>query len=76
MIEILSGQEYLCSAGESFDSVALAVYGHEKYAPRLMDANPALCGTGIFQGGERLALPVIDVQGARAPYAPEKAPWR
>ena len=33
----LSGQGYRCSAGETFDSVALNVYGDEKYACELLN---------------------------------------
>ena len=51
------GYEYLCSAGETFDSVALAVYGDEKYAAELMAANGEYLQRMVFSGGERLALP-------------------
>ena len=50
----LSGQGYRCSAGETFDSVALAVYGDEKYACEILNANPALCTIPVFRGGEIL----------------------
>ena len=39
MVE-LSGYVYRCSAGETFDMVALNIYDHEKYAADLMNANP------------------------------------
>ena len=50
----LSGQGYICSAGESFDSVALSVYGDEMYAADLLCANPELGGKMNFEGGEIL----------------------
>ena len=57
----LSGYIYHCAANESFDSVALDVYGHEKYAADLMNANPDYCGMTVFDGGEELQLPVLDI---------------
>ena len=75
---VLSGQEYHCRAGETFDSVSLVLYGEERYACDLMGANPALCGLSVFTGGELLAVPVVQKtnvsQGGR--YIPAEAPWR
>lgn len=77
MIEY-SGLIYHCSANESFDSVALDVYGDEKYAPDLMNANPGLCGQVVFNGGESLLLPVLEVPEANdeAALANTIAPWK
>lgn len=75
----LSGMSYLCSAGESFDSVALEVYGDEEYACDLLCANPALCGKIIFDGGEMLRLPVVEIpedEDAAEDYARATAPWK
>lgn len=75
---VMSGQTYKCSAGETFDSVALEVYGDERYACELMNANPARCRKPRFTGGEVLALPVVEVppgDGVGA-YAPAAAPWK
>ena len=58
---ILSGTMYQCTAGETFDSVALEVYGDEKYACEILNANPDLCLVPIFSGGELLDLPVVEV---------------
>ena len=57
----LSGQVYTCSAGETWDSAALTVYGDEKYACELLNANPSLCHIPVFQGSETLQLPVVEV---------------
>lgn len=69
---------YICSAGESFDSVALRAYGKEKYAAQLLLANPALCRTPTFQGGEKLVLPALELPAADSgkPYVPDRAPWK
>lgn len=75
---ILSGQVYVCSAGEAFDSVALEVYGDEKYACELLNANPALCTKPVFTGGEILELPVVEIpaDSDEEAYAPATAPWK
>ena len=74
----LSGRGYKCSAGETFDSVALEVYGDEKYACELLNANPALCTKPLFTGGEVLALPVVEIppDDSDNEYAPASAPWK
>lgn len=74
----LSGQEYICSACDTFDSVALAVYGDEKYACELLAANQGLCTVMTFSGGETLKLPVVGIQntGDGESYMPAKAPWK
>ena len=55
----LSGTQYQCVAGETFDSVALEVYGDESYSCELLFANPTLCMIPIFTGGELLDLPFV-----------------
>ena len=72
-----SGYEYRCSAGETFDSVALAVYGDEKYACELLEANPLLCAVPIFTGGEVLELPVVEIpETDENELMPASAPWK
>lgn len=70
-----SGYMYHCAAGESWDSIALAVYGDEKYAAELISANPEHSGRLIFMGGEKLLIPAINLS-AVSEYAPSNAPWR
>ncbi len=72
---IFSGNGYRCSAGETFDSVALAVYGDEKYAAELLCANPALSTKLVFSGGEMLLLPVVEIQ-TTGDISPATAPWK
>ena len=72
----LSGEQYLCVAGETFDSVALIVYGSEKYAADLYCANPAACGITQFTGGELLDLPVVEIPARSDNGAPARAPWK
>lgn len=76
----LSGQTYRCSAGETFDSIALTEYGDEKYSCELLCANPALCTIPVFSGGEVLQLPVVEVpdedEEEEEDYMPAIAPWK
>lgn len=75
----LSGVMFHCSANDSFDSVALMVYGHEKYAVELMAENPEYCGMTVFNGGEMLYLPAIDIpadEGEAALGKNTAAPWK
>lgn len=70
----MTGYQYNCSGGETFDSVAREVYGDEKYAAELLQANPTLCEKTVFGGGEAVLLPVI-VQ-PESYTLPDSAPWR
>ena len=77
MVE-LSGFVYRCSAGETFDKVALNIYDHEKYAADLMNANPGYVRRAVFQGVEVLSLPVVEIpeNENENEYAPSTAPWK
>lgn len=76
----ISGTLYQCTAGETFDSVALEVYGDEVYACELMSANPEYSTMPIFTGGELLELPVIEVPSdddvEEEEYASTTPPWK
>lgn len=77
----LSEMQYQCVAGETFDSVALVVYGDEKYACEILSANPELCTKTIFTGGELLELPVVEIPDddgdeEEEVIMPETAPWK
>lgn len=74
----MTGLAYHCAAGDAFDSVALILYGHENYAADLMTANPALCGTTVFSGGEILLLPLLDIPKSSTERAMANtiAPWK
>lgn len=74
----LTGQKYTCSAGETFDIAAQRIFGDEKYACELLNANPALCLIPIFTGGEELDIPEIEMpsEEAEESYMPAKAPWK
>lgn len=67
----LTGMVYICSAGETFDAIALNVYGDEVYASELLSANPKYVNVLAFAGGEELDLPQIDMVPDSS-----SAPWR
>ena len=46
-------------AGETFDGLAMKVYGSEQYAANILAANPALCHKMRMEGGEVVNLPEI-----------------
>lgn len=68
-----SGKCYLCSDGETFDSVALLLFGDEKYAPALMLANPDLVRRFRLRGGDVLLIPEVDTDD---PSSDGMAPWK
>ena len=76
----LSGSIYRCSAGESFDSIAREQFGDEKYAAELLCVNPELAGKLVFEGGEALYLPEIEIpetaDSDEDTMEPDKAPWK
>ncbi len=57
--------------GETFDTLALTLYGNEKYAADLMMANPGLCHKMIFSGGEVLKVPEL-TETSDSPLPPWK----
>lgn len=72
----MSGLVYTCSAGETYDSIALDVFGDSRFAAELMQANPGMTDTCVFAGGEKLDLPVVEVNETGSAYTPQSAPWR
>ena len=70
----MSRMGYLCIAGDTFDQIALQVYGKESYAYELMNANPQYASTLVFCGGEVLMLP----ERASVEHTKQQssAPWR
>ncbi len=48
-------------AGETFDGLALKVYGSEKYAAHILAENPGLCHKMRMEGGEEIRLPDVDM---------------
>lgn len=58
--------------GETWDSVAFAYYFDEQKMKLLLDCNAEYCDCLVFEGGERLNIPVITEDEMRATTAPWK----
>lgn len=73
-----SGYIYTASKGESFDSIALRLYGNEKYAADLLKMNPQYGHKMTMSGGEQLKLPAVqittDAEGRE--MSDTTAPWK
>lgn len=73
-----TGETYTCRAGETFDSIALHLFGDETYSAALLCVNPLLSRTPLFTGGEVLQLPDIELPETETinVYMPATAPWK
>ena len=72
----MSGYVYVCSAGETFDSVAREVYGDEHRAAELLCANPEYATQSVFFGDEEIYLPSIVVLPQDQAELPVTPPWK
>ena len=74
----MSGMGYNCSRGETFDIVALNVYGDSKVAAEILMANPEHCEKMVFDGGEWLYLPEIETPATdeNGQIEADNAPWK
>lgn len=52
--------EHIASAGDTFDTLALAAYSEERMATVLIEANPDLSDMVIFEGGELVRIPIVE----------------
>ena len=62
---------YTTKAGEQWDEIALNVYGDEKHADILMQANPQALETYQFPAGVSLKTPELEEE-----QRTELPPWR
>ena len=69
---------FTCANGDSWDWLALAFFGDEKYATDLMNANPEYCGKMVFTGGEVIYVPALTIpeDSDEAALANTAAPWK
>ncbi len=72
----LTDNVYICAAGETFDSVALYLFGDEKYAAELLCVNPELSTRSVFTGEEELRIPKVTIPVQGNINLPKTAPWR
>lgn len=51
---------YIAKAGDTWDLIALRLWSRETLMHLLIAANPNLAGIVIFEGGEKVRLPMIE----------------
>lgn len=64
--------DYIAQSGDTFDQIALAAYNEERMASVIIGANREYIDVLIFEGGERLKIPVVEM--AETPET--LPPWR
>lgn len=73
MAKRISGYKtYRTNAGDTFDWLALAMYGDETLAHEIIKFNPDHAGTIVFGANVELRLPILE--GADTPET--LPPWR
>jgi len=65
---------YEAKAGDTWDSIAFEFYTNEMMASRLIQENKEYADVLIFEGGERLGIPVLDEDEEEEPDT--IPPWR
>jgi hypothetical protein len=52
--------DYIAKSGDTWDSIAFAAYKVERMSHHIIQANLGYIDTVIFEGGERLKIPIVD----------------
>lgn len=66
---------YKTILGDTWDSIALKVYGAEKLFPLLMEANPNEVGTLVFSADTVLNIPPVNIELERANHREDWRNW-
>ena len=66
---------YKTILGDTWDSIALKVYGAEKLFPLLMEANPNEIGTFVFSADIVLNIPPVNTELERASNREDWRNW-
>lgn len=66
---------YKTILGDTWDSIALKVYGAEKLFPLLMEANPNEIGTLVFSADIVLNIPSVNTELERASHREDWRNW-
>lgn len=69
---VMGYRDYVCRMGDTFDLLAGQAYGQESMSSTIIAANPDLCDVVMFDGGEKLRIPVV--QTVETPET--LPPWR
>jgi phage tail protein X len=71
---IIGYKQYITAEGDTFDALALDMYGDEKLSSRIIEFNPDYADVIIFGGNIKLMLPVYDEDEAGS--LDTLPPWR
>jgi phage tail protein X len=66
---------YKTILGDTWDLIALKVYGTEKLFPLLMEANPSEIGTMIFSADTVLKIPPVNTELERVSHREDWRNW-
>lgn len=66
---------YKTILGDTWDSIALKVYGAEKLFPLLMEANPNEVGTLVFSADTVLNIPPVNTELERVSNREDWRNW-
>lgn len=66
---------YKTILGDTWDSIALKVYGAEKLFPLLMEANPSKIGIMVFSADIVLNIPPVNTELERASNREDWRNW-
>ena len=72
MRRVTGYKDYTTREGDTFDALALEMYGEEMLAHYIAEFNPDYADVLIFDANVALRLPIVE--GAGAP--PSLTPWR
>lgn len=73
-MQVLRYIDYSCRAGDTWDSLAIAAYNEERLSSLVIDHNRDYIDTLIFEGGEKIKIPVINADDLET--ADSLPPWR
>ncbi len=71
---VIGYKEYCTADGDTFDNLALEMYGDETMSSQIIEFNPDYSDVVIFGANEKLKLPVFDEDEAGESDA--LPPWR
>lgn len=57
---VVGYEDYTARQNDSFDMLALQAYGEERMAHIIAKANREHVGVLLFEGGERLRIPIVE----------------
>ena len=72
MVRIMSLKTYSTIQGDAWDSIAYRLWGDERLAAALIEANPALADTLVFDPGVVIVVPAVDLSAQPMKHLP---PW-